>query len=87
MAINTSESMASWSPERERQYEQMKEEMLERVETEGAGEETSSVRNGGFSSHRGGGRTYRQLYQEAKDRGIAGRSAMSKAQLEQALDR
>src|SRR5262245_53547815 len=48
----------------------------------------SSGRRGGLRSHEGpGGRTYRQLYQEAKDRGIDGRSKMSKAQLERVLDR
>ena len=48
----------------------------------------SSGRRGGLRSHEGpGGRTYRQLYQEAKDRGIDGRSKMSKAQLERLLSR
>jgi len=51
-------------------------------------EDISSGRRGGLRSHRGpGGRTYDQLYEEAKDRGIRGRSGMTKAQLEQALDR
>lgn len=48
----------------------------------------SSGRWGGRRSHSGpGGRTYRQLYEEAKDRGIDGRSRMSKAQLERTLAR
>jgi hypothetical protein len=51
-------------------------------------EDISSGRRGGLRSHLGpGGRTYRQLYEEAKDRGIDGRSKMSKAQLERALSR
>ena len=51
-------------------------------------DDISSGRRGGLRSHRGpGGRTYRQLYEEAKDRGIDGRSGMSKAQLERALAR
>jgi hypothetical protein len=51
-------------------------------------EDISSGRRGGLRSHRGpGGRTYRQLYEEAKERGIDGRSRMSKAQLERALAR
>jgi hypothetical protein len=51
-------------------------------------QDISSGRRGGLRSHRGpGGRTYRQLYEEAKDRGIDGRSKMSKAQLERALSR
>jgi hypothetical protein len=51
-------------------------------------DDISSGRRGGLRSHRGpGGRTYRQLYEEARDRGIDGRSKMSKAQLERALAR
>ena len=48
----------------------------------------SSSRRGGLRSHEGaGGRTYRQLYNEAKKAGIDGRSTMNKAQLERALSR
>jgi hypothetical protein len=48
----------------------------------------SSGRRGGLRSHSGaGGRTYRQLYEEAKHRGLEGRSKMSKRQLEEALSR
>jgi hypothetical protein len=48
----------------------------------------SSGRRGGPRSHRGaGGRTRDQLYEEAKRKGIAGRSKMTKAQLERAVDR
>src|SRR5262245_61029494 len=51
-------------------------------------DDISSSRRGGLRSHSGpGGRTYRQLYQEAKSRGLEGRSKMSKRELEQALDR
>jgi hypothetical protein len=51
-------------------------------------DDLSSGRRGGLRSHSGpGGRTYRQLYEEARDRGIDGRSKMSKAQLERLLDR
>jgi hypothetical protein len=51
-------------------------------------DDLSSSRRGGLRSHSGpAGRTYRQLYEEAKDRGIDGRSKMSKAQLERLLDR
>lgn len=48
----------------------------------------SSGRRGGLRSHSGpGGRTYDQLYNEARERGVRGRSRMSKAQLERALKR
>lgn len=46
----------------------------------------SSGRRGGLRSHQGsGGRTVQQLRNEARQRGIPGRSTMNKAQLEQAL--
>ena len=104
----------SWSPKRERQYEHIKEDLLERGKSEDTAEEIaartvnkvraqsgesetasrSSVddlapsRRGGLHSHRGeGGRTFRQLYNEARQRGLAGRSSMSKAELEKALAR
>jgi hypothetical protein len=49
----------------------------------------SSGRRGGLRSGRPGprGRTKDQLYNEAKELGIEGRSKMSKAQLERAVDR
>jgi hypothetical protein len=51
-------------------------------------DDISSGRRGGLRSHSGsGGRTYDQLRNEAKDRGITGRSTMTKAQLERALER
>ena len=51
-------------------------------------DDLSSSRRGGLRSHSGpGGRTFRQLYNEAKDRGIPGRSTMNKRQLERALAR
>ncbi len=104
----------SWSPKRERQYEHIKDGLLERGESEDTAEEIaartvnkeraragesesasrsslddlSSGRRGGLRSHHGpAGRTYRQLYNEARQRGIAGRSSMDKAELERALDR
>jgi hypothetical protein len=43
---------------------------------------------GGQRSHRGeGGRTRDQLYEEARQKGIRGRSAMTKAELERAVGR
>jgi len=48
----------------------------------------SSGRRGGLRSHQGpGGRTRDQLYNEAKAKGVAGRSKMTKAQLEEAVGR
>jgi hypothetical protein len=49
----------------------------------------SSGRRGGLRSgtNRPKGRTRDQLYEEAKDRGIPGRSKMNKEQLQRAVDR
>lgn len=104
----------AWSKKRERQYEHIKEGVLERGESEDTAEEIaartvnkerarhgeakeasrtstrdiSSGRRGGLRSHTGaGGRTRDQLYEEAKDKGIEGRSKMNKAQLARALKR
>lgn len=105
---------AKWSAQRVRQYEHIKDGLLERGKSEDTAEEIaartvnkeraqhgeskeasrSSVedipasRRGGLRSHTGeGGRTYDQLYNEARSRGIKGRSTMTKAELEQALRR
>jgi len=46
----------------------------------------SSSRRGGLRSHRGpGGRTRKQLYEEARRLRIKGRSSMNKEQLEKAV--
>jgi hypothetical protein len=51
-------------------------------------DDISSGRRGGLRSHKGsGGPTRDQLYNEAKRRGVKGRSKMTKAQLERAVDR
>ena len=51
-------------------------------------QDISSGRRGGLRSHRGpGGRTKEQLYNEAKQRNIPGRSKMTKAELERAVGR
>ncbi len=51
-------------------------------------DDLSSGRRGGLRSHRGpGGRTRDQLYNEARQKGIEGRSKMNKAQLEKAVGR
>ena len=48
----------------------------------------SSGRRGGLRSHKGpGGRTKEQLYNEAKRKGIEGRSKMNRKQLERAVGR
>ncbi|MFD4326300.1 plasmid stabilization protein [Nocardioides sp. NPDC058538] len=104
----------AWSKKRERQYEHVKEGLLERGESEDTAEEIaartvnkerarggesrersrtstkdiSSGRRGGLRSHRGsGGRTKAQLYEEAKDKNVKGRSKMNKAELEKAVGR
>jgi hypothetical protein len=51
-------------------------------------QDISSGRRGGKRSHSGSqGRTKAQLYNEAKKKGIEGRSKMSKAELEKAVGR
>jgi hypothetical protein len=51
-------------------------------------DDISSGRRGGLRSHRGaGGRTKQQLYNEAKRKGVRGRSKMNKAELEESVDR
>ncbi len=51
-------------------------------------QDISASRRGGLRSHHGaGGRTRDQLYAEARRRGVPGRSKMSKAELERAVDR
>jgi hypothetical protein len=48
----------------------------------------SSGCRGGLRSHRGaGGRTMKQLYEEARRKGIPGRSKMNKKALERAVDK
>ncbi|MER7836924.1 plasmid stabilization protein [Streptomyces sp. NPDC096040] len=50
-------------------------------------QDMSSSKRGGKRSHSGsGGPTYDQLYEEAKQRGVEGRSDMNKAQLQRALN-
>jgi hypothetical protein len=104
----------AWTDKRERQYEHIKEGLLDRGEDEDTAEEIaartvnkeraragearessrsstrdiSSGRRGGLRSHRGpGGRTRDQLYNEAREKNIKGRSKMNKAQLEKAVGR
>jgi len=104
----------AWSDKRERQFEHIKDGLLDRGTSTGKAEEIaartvnkerarageaktasrtsiedlSSSRRGGLRSHEGsGGRTYDQLRNEARDRGIEGRSTMTKAELERAVDR
>src|SRR5215467_9380701 len=51
-------------------------------------QDISSGRRGGLRSHRApGGRTFDQLYNEAREKGIKGRSKMSKKELERAVQR
>ncbi|MEV4193385.1 plasmid stabilization protein [Streptomyces toxytricini] len=51
-------------------------------------QDMSSSKRGGQRSHSGSeGPTKEQLYNEAKEKGIKGRSQMDKAELQRALDR
>jgi len=105
---------SAWSDKRERQYEHIKEGLLERGTGEDKAEEIAARtvnkeraqhgeateasrtsiedmpagRRGGLRPHRGSrGPTYDQLRNEAKQRGIRGRSRMNKEQLERVLGR
>ncbi len=104
----------SWSKNREKQYEHIKDGLLDRGDPPNLAEEIasrtvnkararagesktsstvstsdiSSGRRGGLRSHKGAdGRTRDQLYEQARRSNIKGRSSMSKAQLERAVDR
>lgn len=51
-------------------------------------QDISSSRRGGLRSHSGpGGRTKAQLYEEARRKGVEGRSKMDKQQLQRAVGR
>ncbi len=59
-----------------------------RTKSDTSVDDLSSSRRGGLRSHHGeGGRTKRQLYEEARRQNIKGRSSMTKAQLERAVGR
>ena len=104
----------AWSAKRERQYDHIKEGLIERGRDRDTAEEiaartvnkerarsgeskqrsrssvkdVSSGRRGGLRSRKGpGGRTKEQLYNEAREMGIKGRSKMNKAQLQRAVNR
>ena len=103
----------AWTAKRERQYDAIKESLLERGRSEEKAEEIaartvnkvraqageakeasrssvediSPYRRGGLRSHAGAqGRTFDQLYNEARQKGVRGRSRMNKAQLRRAVD-
>jgi plasmid stabilization system protein ParE len=104
----------AWSAKRERQYEHIKDGLLDSGRSEDKAEEIaartvnkerarageartasrtslddiSSSRRGGLRSHSGSeGRTYDQLRNEAREKGIKGRSTMTKAELQRTVDR
>ena len=59
-----------------------------RTSSRSSTDDISSGRRGGLRSHTGpGGRTKEQLYNEAKHKGIKGRSKMNKRELERAVGR
>lgn len=86
------------SKKRERQYEHIKESYEKRGQGKRAEEiaartvnkeraQAGETKESRKSSSRGGERTRQQLYDEARRKGIEGRSSMNKAQLERALGR
>jgi hypothetical protein len=114
MTLGGTMPQQAWNKKRERQYEHIKDGLLDRGKKEDDAEEIaartvnkerarageakqasrtsvediSSGRRGGLRSRRGsGGRTRDQLYNEARRKGVSGRSKMTKAQLEKAVGR
>jgi hypothetical protein len=104
----------AWSAKRERQYDHIKQGLLDRGEPEDTAEEIaartvnkerarageaqessrssvqdiSSGRRGGLRAHSGAaGRTFDQLYNEARRKNVKGRSKMNKAELARAVGR
>ena len=104
----------AWSDKRERQYEHIKDSLLDRGKGQETAEEIAArtvnkeraqhgesktanpktlrdtpapVRGGKRSHQSAQGRTKEQLYEEARRKGIAGRSKMNKQALEQAVKR
>ncbi len=103
----------AWSEKRERQYEHIKDAMVEDGKSEDTAEEIAArtvnkerARSGEATTsstlsredispqrraahrrrHGGEGRTRDQLYEEARRKNIRGRSKMTKAQLQRAVD-
>jgi hypothetical protein len=82
-AVDTAEEIAARTVNKVRAQEGESAEA-----SRGSVEDMSPSRRGGLRSHNGpGGRTFRQLYNEARSRGIKGRSNMNKGELESALKR
>lgn len=82
---------SGWSDKRERQYDHIKQGLLERGTGEERAEEiaarTVNKERAQHGEARTTSRTYDQLCHVAKTRGIKGRSRMNKEQLERALSR
>ena len=80
---------SAWSDKRERQYEHIKEALAERGTGEERAEEiaarTVNKERARHGEARDASPTYDQLRNEAKQRGIKGRSRMNKEQLERVL--
>jgi len=70
------------SAKREHLHEPVKPDKTQRVQSE---VENLSMSPGARLQFAERGRTYEELYQEAQEKGIKGRSSMSKAELEKRL--
>jgi hypothetical protein len=79
---------SAWSAKRERQYEHIKESEKEQGRSTKRAKEIAArtVNKERSRSGETKGRTKDQLYNDAKRRNIPGRSRMTKAQLQRAVD-
>jgi hypothetical protein len=85
----------AWSAKRARQFEQIQQSQLDSGKSAPLAARTAArivnrerVEQGEAQAvSPRGGQTFRQLRNEARDRGLAGRSTMNKTELEEALKR
>jgi hypothetical protein len=75
---------STWTDKQERKYEHIRDSEHERGASLGRAKEIAARTVNKERARKG--RTKEQLYNEAKRRGVKGRSSMTKAQLQRAVD-